>query len=275
MTFFSAKVRRLLSLALLLLLLTGCAVNHEQPNDRYESFNRSMYGINHTVDLVVIKPVATVYHLLIPSFVRNRVTQFFKNIDTLTTIPNDLLQAKGKFALSDMWRFVLNSTIGLGGLFDVASHMGLPPHTEDFGLTLNTWGAKRSVYLFLPILGPSSGRDVVGDVMDLFVLSPWPYVHPRWVSYAAYGLESINTRSKLLEIDPLLETALDPYVFVREAYLQNRAEQIRVNHLSYDAYKAHLASGGSEATVEAPVNLKGSDAAVEPPVDLAGTDAAQ
>lgn len=274
MTISFHKTRFLLCV-LLLTLLTGCAVNPKQSDDRYESFNRSMYNINHALDSVVVKPVATVYHRLIPSFVRNRVTQFFKNIDMLTTVPNDLLQAKGKFALSDTWRFVLNSTLGLGGMFDVASHMGLPPHTEDFGLTLNTWGAKRSTYVFLPILGPSTGRDTVGDIMDLFVLSPWPYIHPRWISYAAYGLDLLNARSQLLEVDPLLKTALDRYVFVREAYLQNRAEQIRVNHLSYSAYKAHLASGGSEESVEAPVDLKGSDTAVEPPVDLSGTDAAQ
>ena len=242
-----------------IILLCSCA-NPNNPQDPYESFNRPVYSINHTIDRFILRPVAEVYDLVVPSFVQGMVTHFFKNVGIITTIPNDLLQGKVTFAMSDFWRLLVNSTVGLGGLFDPADKLGLPEHYEDFGLTLATWGAKDSYYLTLPLFGPSTFRDSFGNIFDL-AASPWPYIKPEWLNFTLYGIDIVSMRAELLPADKLISDSFDPYVFVRDAYMQHRQHLIEENKLSYidyqkqalenDTSNGHHVSSNPEAKTDA------------------------
>lgn len=219
------------------LLTTACTHNAPPPtiNDPYEHLNRKIYSVNTRVDHAVLRPIARAYNKIIPAPAQTGVTNFFANIHTLTTIPNDLLQGKLVFAMSDSWRFIVNSTVGIGGLIDVASRTNLPKHEEDFGLTLAYWGITKQSYIMLPLLGPSTPRDTVGLAAD-YAMSPWPYVHPWWTTVPLFVLKTVNLRASLLPADALVDNSFDPYVFIRDAYTQERAKQIADNKLTYDEY---------------------------------------
>ena len=141
----------------------------------------------------------------------------------VTTMSNDLLQFKVRHFTQDLARFLINSTVGILGLFDVASELGLERHREDFGQTLYTWGYKKSAYLVLPILGPSTVRDTAGLTVDYFALSLWPWIESKEARYSLLGLNLIDARAKLLNKETVLDTiALDEYTFLRDAYFQHR-----------------------------------------------------
>ncbi len=236
------RIFKLLAITLVLInmaLLVGCARNNKPSNplDPYESLNRKTFALNEAIDGLFIRPPTIVYQTLVPSPLRTGVNNAFSNLNEVTVVGNDILQGKLMFAMSDGWRFLINSTIGIGGLFDVASHMGLPKHNEDFGLTLATWGAKQSAYFVMPFFGPSTFRDTFSKPFDLFIISGWPYIKPDDLRYGLLGLWIINTRTKLLAADPLIKQAFDPYAFVRNAYLQTRNEAIAKNKMSYHDYR--------------------------------------
>ena len=214
------KHTRLVCSLALLCLLCSCA-NPQNPQDPYEKFNRNIYGFNHGLDRIILRPLAVAYDFILPNFVRHGISNFFNNIELIGTIPNDVLQGRGTYAASDLWRLLINSTVGIGGIFDPATAAGLPPHYEDFGLTLATWGAKDSYYLTLPLFGPSTFRDAFGSVFD-YAMSPWPYAKPYWLNWTVYGIKVLNERANLLPADQLVNNAFDPYTFVRDAYLQRR-----------------------------------------------------
>jgi phospholipid-binding lipoprotein MlaA len=216
---------RLSSLVGITLSLIGCATTGPN-NDPYEGYNRKVFKFNMAVDRGLFRPIASAYAFVTPKPVRRSVTNFFANVDEIPNMGNDLLQANFPWLFSDAGRFMINSTLGIGGLFDVASMWGLERHKQDFGLTLATWGWRKSPYLMVPLLPPSTPRDLVGFGGDI-AMSPWTYIEPSWVGYAAYGLEFVNKRANLLPMDKLVDEAFDPYVFVREAYLQNREAQIQ------------------------------------------------
>jgi phospholipid-binding lipoprotein MlaA len=198
--------------------------------DPYEPFNRAMYNFNDKLDRFILKPVATVYNKIIPKPLNKGIANFFNNIDTLTTIANDLLQLKFQQAVSDIWRIGINSTIGIAGFFDVATIMKLERHQEDFGLTLARWGYKDSTYLVLPFFGPSTIRDGISIPVDYFAFSVYPYIQPNSVRYGLYTLGVVSRRAQLLPYQQVFEeAALDKYVFMRDAYLQRRASQIKQN----------------------------------------------
>jgi len=200
--------------------------------DPYEGFNRAMFTFNDKLDTYLLKPVATFYNKIMPKPLNQGIHNVFFNIDTLTTIADDLLQANFYQATNDIWRFGINTTIGIGGLFDVAQRMKLEPYTNDFGLTMVTWGYKDSNYLVLPFFGPNTVRDgLIGLPVDYFALSLYPYIEPARTRYEIYILGVIDRRAQLLKFQEVLEEAsLDKYVFVRSAYLQRRAYQIKDNH---------------------------------------------
>lgn len=218
----------------MLLGVTGCATvteGEKTASDPYQSYNRSMYAVNDTVDHYVMKPVAQGYHAVMPDFVQTGVTHFFANISDLGTTANDFFQAKFSQGVADGGRFLLNSTLGIFGLFDVATPVGLERHREDFGQTLAVWGWENSSYFVLPILGPSTFRDSLGLVGDY----PWtiyPYMHTTLTKQIEVGtVDVVNTRSNLLAASNVLDTAaLDPYAFMRDAYLQKRRSLIYDGH---------------------------------------------
>jgi len=213
--------RLVLSLLLgLSVLLSGCA--HHNQRDPFEPLNRGIYAFNDAVDSVVLKPVATGYREVVPQIVRTGVTNFFSNLDDIIVVMNGVFQGKLPQALSDTARFLINSTVGILGLIDVATHLGLEKHNEDFGQTLGYWGVGNGPYLVLPFFGPSSVRDGLGRLVDVKA------DHVRWLDHVRtrnqfLATRIVNTRANLLGTEKVLETAaIDEYVFVRDAYLQRR-----------------------------------------------------
>jgi phospholipid-binding lipoprotein MlaA len=216
------------------LLMSGCASleGPTDPSDPFESYNRSMNSFNSNVDRYVLKPVAQGYNAVTPTFVQKGVGNFFSNLDDVVVIFNDLFQFKFKQLASDTGRVVINTTIGLFGLIDWASEMGLEKHNEDFGQTLGHWGVASGPYLILPFFGPSTVRDAGGMLTDSAYFDPInnevdePWVFPnrnRNTSTALTVVKVIDLRAGLLKAESVLnEAALDPYIYLREAFLQRR-----------------------------------------------------
>lgn len=221
------------------------------PQDPYEPFNRAMYQFNDGLDRFILKPVATVYNAVIPKPVAKSFSNFFSNIDTVPTLINDLLQCNFYQATSDAWRLVINSTIGILGFFDVASHIGLEPNSEDFGLTLARWGYKNSNYLVLPFFGPSTVRDTVGLPINYYAFSVYPYIYPQQDRYALYGAGVVVRRADLLRFEGVMQqAALDKYIFMRDAYLQRRNHLIERNEQLGNPYLEKNSSLAEESVSE-------------------------
>ena len=217
--------------------LAPIAAQATNVQDPYEPFNRTMYQFNEAVDKVVLKPLAMIYNAVLPGPITKGIRNFFANINNLPTIANDVLQLNIYQAANDSWRLLINSTIGILGLFDFASHIGLEPNTEDFGLTLAQWGYKNSNYLVLPFFGPNTFRDAIGLPVDYYIFSIYPHIHPPKDRYALYGLGVVSRRADLLSFQNVMEeVAVDKYVFLRDAYLQHREYQIQRNKELGDPY---------------------------------------
>lgn len=221
------KISLLTKFALLgiVFALTGCATNGD-PRDPLEPLNRGIYQFNDTVDEAVMKPVAKGYKAVLPNPVRTGVGNFFSNIDDALIAVNNLLQFKFSQAASDVARMIANTTFGIGGLFDVATGFGLEKHNEDFGQTLGYWGIGDGPFLMLPFLGPSNLRDTVG-LAAYYQLDPvWNLSHvPTRNTLGA--LRVFDRRARLLDAEKVLdEAALDPYTFLRDAYIQQRRSLI-------------------------------------------------
>jgi phospholipid-binding lipoprotein MlaA len=199
------------------------------PVDPYERFNRTMFNFNDKVDQYALKPVATVYKRVLPSFVQTGVYNFFGNLGDVWTAANNLLQGRMADGVSDVMRFAVNTTFGLGGLLDIGSEAGLQKHRQDFGATLGVWGVQSGPYVVLPLLGSSTMRDSVALPVD-FAGDPWSYVSPDPTRYIGSALRVIDMRAGLLDASSLIEdAALDRYEFIRDAYLQRRAGKISSN----------------------------------------------
>ena len=211
------------ALLLTVLVAGGCATRGEgDPRDPFEPMNRAIYRFNEVVDEAVAKPVATAYRDVLHEEIRNRVRNFFANIGDLWIGANDVLQGKFFDGFESGMRFVFNSTIGLFGLHDVASEMGIEKRNEDFGQTLGRWGIGDGPYLILPLLGSSTVRDGIGTAVDWYT-DPVGEFRPIRVRNSSVALRLVNTRADLLDASRILEqAALDKYVFQRDAYLQRR-----------------------------------------------------
>ncbi len=202
-------------------LLGGCATSGN-PKDPIEGFNRAIYAFNEGLDTVLIKPVAKGYDAVLPTPVRTGVTNFFGNIADFFIGVNNLLQGKPDQAASDLGRVLVNSTVGILGIFDVATSAGLEKHEEDFGQTFGRWGVGDGAYVVIPVFGPRTVRDTVGLVLDVAAdpVSNIDYVPTR---NSALALRLIDTRADLLPADKVIEeAALDKYAYVRDGYLQRR-----------------------------------------------------
>ena len=215
-----------ITILLMLTVVTGCASVNAPRADPLEGLNRTTFKVNETVDDYVLKPVAKGYQAITPSFVRSGVSNAFSNVGDVGTSVNNLLQGKPASAISDFGRFLVNSTLGVLGLFDVATGMGLEKHEEDFGQTLGRWGVGSGPFLVLPILGPSTLRDTVAKPADAYTSYSRYIGHvPTRNSTQALGI--INFRADLLNTTSTLdEASLDKYQFIRDAYLQRRLSQV-------------------------------------------------
>ncbi len=215
------------SLFLVLILMSGCATNVANNNDPSEKINRKVYAFNDTLDKKFVEPVAKGYAKVTPRVVRTGVTNFFDNMTYINTISNSLLQGKLVLFAKDTARFIINSTIGIGGLFDPASAVGLESRNEDLGQTLAVWGADEGAYVMLPLIGPSSTRDVTSPLMGA-ATNPMTYIGSV-LTIPISVLNAINERANLLDASRMRDqAAIDPYTFTREAWRQQR------NYLIHD-----------------------------------------
>lgn len=221
------------------MMVTGCA--SQANKDPLESINRGVYKFNDVTDKAVFKPVATAYKTVTPSPIRTGVNNFFNNLGSVTNILNNLLQFKFANAFSETGRFVINSTFGLAGLIDVAGMDKIAVHKEDFGQTLGYWGVGSGAYLVLPFVGPSTVRDTTGLIVDTTTSDPITYTHNIGeirLHNQLRAAQFIDKRTELLDAKDLVDDAsLDPYAFMRDAYLQRRASLIQDGLVPTDLIK--------------------------------------
>jgi len=216
---------RVFLVPLVIALISGCASQSatlaNPKADPWEPFNRKVYAFNDRIDRAVVKPIAKGYDRIMPDAPQRGVRNFFRNLAFPVTFLNLILQGKFEDSLTATGRFFLNSTVGLLGFFDIATREGIPELNEDFGQTMAKWGWKSSRYLVVPLLGPHTLRDAGGRAVDTFA-SPVAYMARKEHEYTPLILDIISLRASLLPFDKDLEAAHDPYVLMRDAYLQNR-----------------------------------------------------
>lgn len=206
------------------MVLAGCSTGN--PKDPLEGYNRAMFSFNEGVDKYALKPIAQGYEAAVPLPGRTGVSNFFGNIGDLWIGVNNLLQGKPVQAASDLGRVLINSTAGIGGLFDIATEVGLEKHEEDFGQTLGRWGVGDGAYIVWPIVGPRTARDSLGFGVDMFA-DPVAYLGKVSTRNSLYGTRFVDTRASFLPADRALnEASLDKYAYVRDAYLQRRRSLI-------------------------------------------------
>lgn len=204
--------------------MVGCASTN--PQDPLEGFNRTMFEFNDTVDKAALKPAAEAYRKVLPSFVQTGIGNFFGNLGDVWTAVNNFLQGKIEAGALDVVRVTANSTLGVLGLFDIASDSGVPKHQEDFGQTLGRWGVPSGPFVVLPFFGPSTVRDTTALPADLYG-NLWNHVESIPWRNGGTVVRVIDGRAALLDASNLLEdAALDRYQFVRDAYMQRRQSQV-------------------------------------------------
>jgi phospholipid-binding lipoprotein MlaA len=221
--------------------LAGCATPPKEPdelayfkqtNDPLEPTNRVFYAINNGIDTVILRPAAQAYRYVVPTPVRDGVHNLLTNVGAPVQLTNDMLEGKPRRAGDTFMRFLINTTAGVLGVFDVATKWGYPNHDSDFGLTLALWGVPQGPFLYLPVLGPSDPRDASGFGVDVafdpFTWIGWPHdTGLTAFKWSRYGLNAVDTRERLLDpIDQIKKTALDPYATFRSLYRQHRQAQI-------------------------------------------------
>lgn len=239
----STLLSRLIFTAVAVSALAACATKppasnpealraYEEINDPLEPWNRAMHQLDQGLDTVIFNPTIAVYTTVVPEPGRQGVTNVIRNFRAPITLANDLLQGEGARAGVTTGRFLLNSTVGLLGLFDVASRFGLPYHSEDLGQTLAVWGVGEGPYLYVPILGPSGGRDLTGYMVDsqAFDIGGWVgrADNPFWWQVAYFGAVAVDAKTNVgPTLEELKASSVDYYAALRSAYRQNRAKEIR------------------------------------------------
>ena len=212
-------------------LLAGCSIAKPRTDDPHEQFNRKVYAFNDALDQALIRPVAVGYRKVTNPPVRRAVSDFFTNIRMPITVANDLLQARPLQAARSTGRFLVNLTLGVGGFFDPASQLGLPLEDNDFGVTLARWGVPEGDFLMLPFVGPTTVRDVWRLPVDSYFFDPLSYYSRNHdFKYGQYYIPQVlylvTLRSRAIDAESFLQSAYDPYVFLRDAYRQQRLYKI-------------------------------------------------
>ncbi|MBU0455395.1 MAG: VacJ family lipoprotein [Pseudomonadota bacterium] len=212
-------------------------VKEEQSQlDPYEKFNRVMFSFNEFLDRYFLKPVATIYNKLMPEPLNKGLDNFFDNLNKVPTIFNDVLQGNFYQTTSDSWRLLINTTLGVGGFFDMATRMGLENNSQDFGLTMAKWGYTSSDYLVLPFFGPRTVRDTVALPVNIYT-SPYLLIPDVAIRNTTYAVQVIDDRARLLRFENVYEQiAIDKYIFIRTAYLQARQYEIERTKKLNDPY---------------------------------------
>lgn len=208
-------------------LLTGCTRSPTNPRDPYEKFNRSMFAFNQGMDKVVMRPAARIYMMALPSTVRQGFSNAFNNAAEVAVLPNDLLQGKLQFFFHDLARILINTTFGIGGLFDVATKMGLKHHEQGYAATLAYYSPKgsQSPYLVIPFLGSSTFRGGVG-ILAGYYSEPISWINSYKWRYSLVGAYVLGKRTDLMDTNDIVDNAFDPYVLVRNAFLQRNDKRL-------------------------------------------------
>jgi phospholipid-binding lipoprotein MlaA len=193
--------------------------------DPLENRNRSIYAFNENLDEAILEPAADSYNYITPNFLQKGFNNFFDNINYPVTIVNQVLQGNFEESLSDTLRFTINSSIGILGLFDPASKMGLPEHDEDFGQTLAVWGVKEGPYLMLPFFGPKTLRSLTGDLTDV-LFNPLLNIDDTNLKIKTNLINILQDRSDLSNLEEELDNSFDPYQYIKDSYIQNRKYKI-------------------------------------------------
>ena len=227
-------MKRFAGVFLLAVLAAGCSTSKDPEaiaqNDPFESTNRAVFDMNMKVDNAVAKPVAKFYNHAVPQFARNGLHNFLTNLNKPVTLGNDMLQGQGPRVGETLGRIMVNTTLGVGGLVDVATMIGIPDHSEDFGQTLGTWGVGEGPYLVIPLMGPDPPRDIAGDVGDIF-LDPLTYIkfHGSDTWYAVRsGVSVLDLRARNVDnLEQIERSSIDFYATTRSLYRQYRNSEIR------------------------------------------------
>jgi phospholipid-binding lipoprotein MlaA len=240
------------------LVLTGCATSN--PKDPLEGFNRAMFTFNDAVDQAAVKPAAQVYSTL-PTFMQTGIGNFFGNLGDVWTAVNNFLQGKMADGLSDVLRVAVNSTFGFGGVLDIGTEAGLYKHQEDFGQTLGKWGVKSGPYVVLPVLGPSTLRDVIALPLDIEA-DPWHHKRPVHLRNPGSALRALDQRAAVLDASNLIEeAALDRYQFVRDAYLQRRQSKVYDGEPPSSAYEFDVGPTAASSDIDVQMPTGSNDVA--------------
>ena len=218
---------------LLLILLFSFPLFGKEINDPFEDLNRDIFAFNEKLDEKILKPTALLYRKVTPQFARTGVSNFFSNLEEIDTTINQVLQGEIKYAFNDAGRFVINTTIGLFGLIDVASKMGLERHQEDFGQTLGVWGISSGPYIMLPFLGPSNPRDLLSRPISSYLSGTFA-MEENDVKFTLVGIDALETRERLLDAETLIIG--DKYIFVKDAYVQSREYEINNGSTEDDVF---------------------------------------
>jgi phospholipid-binding lipoprotein MlaA len=227
---------KILTTLIACLAMAGCASlpsGNPDPRDPWERFNRASFKLNDALDRAVLRPTARAYVKVTPRVIRTGISNFFANLETATTLVNNALQGKGRAVGQDTARLLLNSTLGLGGLFDPASAAGIEKNDEDFGQTLGAWGVESGPYLMVPFLGPSTLRDTIARVPDQYT-NPVQYLEDDSTRFMITAVEILDLRAGLLSLDKQLEESFDRYAFVRNAWLQRREYKVMDGNVEDD-----------------------------------------
>ena len=234
MSIFFAKQHAFL--IFVLILLSGCSYQNElinDPIDPLENSNRSIYTFNENLDEALLEPAADGYDYITPNFLQKGFNNFFDNINYPVTIINQVLQGNIEESLQDTLRFTINSSIGILGLFDPASRMGLTEHDEDFGQTLAVWGVKEGPYLMLPFFGPKTLRSLTGDLADV-LFNPLLNIDDTNLKIKTNLISILQDRSDLSTLEEELDNSFDPYQYIKDSYIQNRKYKIYNGNITED-----------------------------------------
>lgn len=234
--------------------------------DRLEKYNRAVFKINETIDRNAVRPTAVAYVTYIPDPVRYVLQSFFNNLRDFVTLGNDILQLQGQDSMHNVMRISINSTIGILGMIDISSSMGLKQHTNTFGKTMQTYGWTHSSYFVVPGLGPSTVRDSIGMIPDALFNPTWFIFSDPYISVSLFVINAIDKRSKYLDYDQILYTSIDPYTTMRDAYLQSSGEKIPTDttNSNLDINSIIDDDGASGATKPKPATDTGNVTKVKP-----------
>jgi phospholipid-binding lipoprotein MlaA len=215
---------------ILLLILLLPSLSHAD-SDPFEDINKITHNLNQTLDLQVASPVARFYKRITPDLLERGITNFTRNIEDLSIAVNNMLQGKVNEGVSDLFRFTINSTLGVAGFIDVSAGLGFEKHDEDFGQTLAVWGVNEGPYIVLPGLGPSTLRDTLAMIPDSFLTPLWLIDHDR-TSYSLTAIDLVDTRARYLGLESVVIG--DEYLFYKDAYLQSREFEVKDGEIEDD-----------------------------------------